>query len=181
MALKDRIIKAHQNGEDFLVYVFIPLLPGFEGDILKSESSLLKIQVMHQQNSIAKGPNSLFAYLEAEDINPSNYIRFYGLRKHDVYKNIKIPVSPDSIDHEVINKAIHAIIYIHSKLMIVDDRKIIIGSANINDRSMLGTRDSEIAVVIEDTDLKTSKMAGEQFRVGKLPHQFRIDLFKGKI
>lgn len=38
------------------------------------------------------------------------------------------------------------IIYVHSKLMIVDDNYAIIGSANINDRSMLGTRDSEIAV-----------------------------------
>ena len=34
--------------------------------------------------------------------------------------------------------------------MIVDDRYVVIGSANINDRSMLGTRDSEIAAVIED-------------------------------
>lgn len=30
--------------------------------------------------------------------------------------------------------------------MIIDDRKVIIGSANINDRSLLGNRDSEIAV-----------------------------------
>jgi phospholipase D1/2 len=37
-------------------------------------------------------------------------------------------------------------IYIHSKLMIVDDLSVIIGSANINDRSMMGNRDSELAV-----------------------------------
>ncbi len=30
--------------------------------------------------------------------------------------------------------------------MIVDDKYAIIGSANINDRSLLGDRDSEIAV-----------------------------------
>lgn len=35
-------------------------------------------------------------------------------------------------------------------MMIVDDLKMIIGSANINDRSMLGDRDSEIAIVVED-------------------------------
>lgn len=34
--------------------------------------------------------------------------------------------------------------------MIVDDRRMIIGSANINDRSLLGNRDSELAMVIED-------------------------------
>lgn len=31
--------------------------------------------------------------------------------------------------------------------MIVDDNIVIIGSANINDRSMLGHRDSELAVI----------------------------------
>lgn len=36
----------------------------------------------------------------------------------------------------------------HSKLMIVDDKTVICGSANINDRSMIATRDSEIAVII---------------------------------
>ncbi|GBF94843.1 phospholipase D gamma [Raphidocelis subcapitata] len=37
-------------------------------------------------------------------------------------------------------------IYVHSKLMIVDDEYAIIGSANINQRSMDGSRDTEIAV-----------------------------------
>ena len=35
-------------------------------------------------------------------------------------------------------------IYVHSKLMIVDDRVAICGSANINERSQLGNRDSEV-------------------------------------
>ncbi|KAF2303843.1 hypothetical protein GH714_023805 [Hevea brasiliensis] len=37
-------------------------------------------------------------------------------------------------------------IYVHAKMMIVDDEYIIIGSANINQRSMDGARDSEIAM-----------------------------------
>ena len=32
--------------------------------------------------------------------------------------------------------------------MIIDDKYTIIGSANINDRSMIGYRDSELAVII---------------------------------
>ena len=40
------------------------------------------------------------------------------------------------------------IVYVHGKLMIVDDKKVILGSANINDRSMNGNRDSELAVLI---------------------------------
>jgi len=53
-------------------------------------------------------------------------------------------------------------LYIHSKLMIVDDRIVIIGSANLNDRSQVGFRDSEIAIVIEDSDMIPSKMNGEE-------------------
>ena len=34
--------------------------------------------------------------------------------------------------------------------MIVDDRFMIIGSANVNDRSLLGSRDSELAMITED-------------------------------
>lgn len=35
----------------------------------------------------------------------------------------------------------------------MDDRLAIIGSANINERSQKGDRDSELAAVIRDTDL----------------------------
>ena len=38
--------------------------------------------------------------------------------------------------------------------MIVDDKRCIIGSANINDRSLLGLRDSELAIVVEENNGK---------------------------
>ena len=37
-------------------------------------------------------------------------------------------------------------IYVHAKGMIVDDEYVILGSANINQRSMDGSRDTEIAI-----------------------------------
>lgn len=37
-------------------------------------------------------------------------------------------------------------IYVHAKGMVVDDEYVIIGSANINQRSMAGSRDTEIAM-----------------------------------
>ena len=43
-------------------------------------------------------------------------------------------------------------VYVHSKLMIVDDMYAIIGSANVNDRSLLGERDSELAVMVIDDE-----------------------------
>lgn len=37
--------------------------------------------------------------------------------------------------------------------MIIDDKIALIGSANINDRSLKGTRDTELAVVVEDEEV----------------------------
>lgn len=37
-------------------------------------------------------------------------------------------------------------VYVHAKGMIVDDEYVILGSANINQRSMAGSRDTEIAI-----------------------------------
>lgn len=43
----------------------------------------------------------------------------------------------------------------------------IIGSANINDRSLLGMRDSEVAVVIEDEEFEAHTMNGKSYQAGK--------------
>ena len=45
-----------------------------------------------------------------------------------------------------VQKSRRFMIYVHAKLMIVDDEYVIVGSANINQRSMDGTRDTEIAM-----------------------------------
>ena len=54
--------------------------------------------------------------------------------------------------NEDLNRPWQEIVYPHSKLLIVDDEKTLIGSANINDRSMLGDRDSEVALIIHSRD-----------------------------
>jgi phosphatidylserine/phosphatidylglycerophosphate/cardiolipin synthase-like enzyme len=54
------------------------------------------------------------------------------------------------------------LLYIHDKLMIVDDRIVLMGSANINDRSQLGNRDSEVAMLVEDTEMVSSFMNGKE-------------------
>ncbi|KAI8381067.1 uncharacterized protein BYT42DRAFT_604106 [Radiomyces spectabilis] len=69
-------------------------------------------------------------------------------------------------------------VYIHSKLLIVDDKTVICGSANLNDRSQLGNRDSEIAVVIEDSDLVSSTMNGQPYKAARYALTLRMHLFK---
>ncbi|KAI9908006.1 hypothetical protein PsorP6_003731 [Peronosclerospora sorghi] len=68
-------------------------------------------------------------------------------------------------------------IYIHSKLMIDDDRCAIIGSANINDRSMNGDRSSEIALVIEDKKYEEGMLNEKLYRRGITASKLRLQLF----
>ncbi|KAI0426778.1 phospholipase [Xylaria sp. FL1042] len=69
-------------------------------------------------------------------------------------------------------------LYIHSKVLIADDRLVICGSANLNDRSQLGTHDSEIAVVIEDQDLVESTMDGRPYRASRFATSLRRQLWR---
>ncbi|KAA8545205.1 hypothetical protein F0562_019906 [Nyssa sinensis] len=68
-------------------------------------------------------------------------------------------------------------VYVHSKVMIIDDRAVLVGSSNINDRSLLGSRDSEIGVLIEDTDFLESSMNGEPWKAGKFAFSLRLSLW----
>ena len=57
-------------------------------------------------------------------------------------------------------------LYIHAKLLIVDDRVVICGSSNINDRSQLGFHDSELSIVMEDAHTLPSTMNGAEYQAG---------------
>lgn len=52
------------------------------------------------------------------------------------------------------------------------------GSANINDRSMLGSRDSEMAVFVEDEERVPSIMGGEEYQAGPLTLALRKECFR---
>jgi phospholipase D1/2 len=61
--------------------------------------------------------------------------------------------------------------------MIIDDHMAICGSANINDRSLLGLRDSEFCIVINDREEEDSSFNGKPVRVGKFCSSWRKRLF----
>ncbi|KAI0900153.1 phospholipase D/nuclease [Annulohypoxylon nitens] len=69
-------------------------------------------------------------------------------------------------------------LYIHSKVLIADDRLVICGSANLNDRSQLGTHDSEIAVVIEDPEPVDSMMNGRPYTASRFATSLRRQLWR---
>ena len=67
---------------------------------------------------------------------------------------------------EEINNWIQEELYIHSKLLIVDDRVVVCGSSNLNDRSQLGNHDSELSIVMEDTKTFQTTMDGQPYEAG---------------
>ncbi|ROT41909.1 phospholipase D p1 [Sodiomyces alkalinus F11] len=75
------------------------------------------------------------------------------------------PWDDDNLESEVQNW-VQEELYIHSKLLIADDRLVICGSSNLNDRSQLGRHDSELSIVMEDTKTITSVMDGQPFEAG---------------
>jgi len=163
-ALVDRIKVASARKEKFKVIVVCPLLPGFEGGVEDAGSSVLRLQLYWEYQTISRNSDSIYEQLLKEENikNPLEYIQFYGLRNHGMLGNT--PVTE--------------IVYVHSKLMIVDDDVVIMGSANINDRSQLGVRDSEIAMVLNDTEKVVTTLAGETRRVSRFAHELRMTIFK---
>ncbi|KAF9309421.1 Phospholipase D1 [Podila horticola] len=160
-ALTDRIIKAHKANEKFRVIVVLPLVPGFEGGINTPAATSVRMVMLSIYESICHGKNSIYGRLaSAGVVKPHKYISFYGLRNWAKFGE----------------KFITEQVYIHAKMMIVDDRIAIIGSANINERSMLGNRDSEIAAVVRDQDYIDSTMNGVPYKVSRFAHTLRMNL-----
>lgn len=56
--------------------------------------------------------------------------------------------------------------------------QVLIGSANLNDRSQKGDGDSETAVVIEDQQLFESRMNGEKYMASRFAATFRRHLWR---
>ena len=158
--IRQRIIKAYEEGKKFRVMIFIPLLPGFAGE--PEESGTLQIILKYTYAAICRnyGTSIIEKLREKMGEDWKNYIGFYSLRNHDLVNGI--PTTE--------------IIYIHSKLMIVDDKKVIIGSANINDRSMLGDRDSEFCVLIQESEKRNFIMDGKRTGSSNFAHSFRTNL-----
>ncbi|KIN99261.1 hypothetical protein M404DRAFT_155707 [Pisolithus tinctorius Marx 270] len=81
-------------------------------------------------------------------------------------------------EEEELNSYVSELLYIHSKVMIVDDRRVIMGSANLNDRSQKGDGDSEIALVVEDGDMIRTSMNGRPYMAARFAATLRRQLFR---
>uniref|UniRef100_A0A3Q2QVQ7 Phospholipase n=1 Tax=Fundulus heteroclitus TaxID=8078 RepID=A0A3Q2QVQ7_FUNHE len=162
-AIIERIIRAHKEGKKYRVYVVTPLLPGFEGDITTGGGNAIQAVMHFNYRTMIRGEHSIISQLKKEmDDQWMNYISFAGLRTHT----------------ELEGRLVTELIYVHSKMLIADDNTVIIGSANINDRSMLGKRDSEVAVIFEDSEKVASVMDGQDYEAGPFALELRLECFR---
>jgi len=146
--ITQKIINKIEAEESFHVYVCIPMYP--EGDPASVPSQEIlrwqfrTMESMYKRIAIAIEKSGCGTH-------PSDHLSFYCLGKREGLEDIE-PVLSDlsspapATGAELVRESLRHQIYVHSKLMIVDDDYIVIGSANINQRSLAGERDSEICI-----------------------------------
>ena len=174
-----RIAKAIKERTDFRVYVVIPLFP-------EGEPANLPMQDMlrWQRKTIEMMYRIIYNALESENLSREfsveDYLCFCALGQREtlpqgsaVLKSQPSLFTPPS--HKRVMQSRRFQVYVHSKMMIVDDEYIIVGSANINQRSMDGTRDTEIAVGAYQPRFTGENAKGivHAFRVGLWSAHFR--------
>ncbi|KAG9442844.1 hypothetical protein H6P81_018698 [Aristolochia fimbriata] len=147
MELALKIASKIRAKERFAVYVVIPMWP--EGapasaavqEILYWQSQTM--QMMYEVISLELKASGM------ENSHPQDYLNFYCLGNREELPNenqssYQPPQGNDPLS--LAQKFRRFMIYVHAKGMIVDDEYVIMGSANINQRSLDGSRDTEIAM-----------------------------------
>ncbi|XP_024993956.1 phospholipase D gamma 1-like [Cynara cardunculus var. scolymus] len=136
--------------ERFAAYIVIPMWP--EG----SPTSTAVQRILFWQNKTMQMMYEVIykALVEVglENVyEPQDYLIFFCLGTRESSKGTE-PTSDEkgsnaaNTPQSLSRKNQRFMIYVHSKGMIVDDEFVILGSANINQRSLEGSRDTEIAM-----------------------------------
>ena len=152
--IAQKIVEKIASNEPFKVYIVIPLYPEGDPEAVTTQEMLywqyLTIDSMYRRVTTAIQDFNRKSEFDPEKLaDPTEYLNFYCLAKQESPEEcpsdqLETP-RPNSIP-DVIRKKCHSPIYIHSKMSIFDDEYVLIGSANINQRSLDGGRDTEIAV-----------------------------------
>ncbi|KAL9464729.1 hypothetical protein AB3S75_002354 [Citrus x aurantiifolia] len=141
MELALKIASKIRANERFAVYVIIPMWP--EGD---PKTNTVQ-EILFWQSQTMQMMYSVVAQELREmqvDAHPQDYLSFYCLGKREEAPKDVSANNGDKVSDSQKNQRF--MIYVHAKGMIVDDEYVIMGSANINQRSMAGSKDTEIAM-----------------------------------
>lgn len=195
-AIVDAVLRAAAEARPFRIIVVIPAIPGFPGDLRDSAANGTRAIIDYQYKSICRGKHSIMARIIAAGVDPSKYIFFFNLRAYDrLQPHTEGTGKPEPASiaaaamqgPQTLPPAAHADenthiiteeLYVHAKVLIADDAIAIIGSANLNDRSQLGTHDSELSVIIEDTATLPSLMHGAPYTARSFAATLRRTLWR---
>ena len=147
--IADRIATSIYNDKPVVAYILLPLYP--EG---YPASAPIQEQLRWQWNTMCMMYDHISSTLREKPASftgsrdPGDYLIFLcvGQRERAEHSTAERNDPKVGSKEYVLSLSRRVPIYVHSKLMIVDDEYIILGSANINERSMAGDRDSEICV-----------------------------------
>ncbi|XP_010529524.1 PREDICTED: phospholipase D gamma 1 [Tarenaya hassleriana] len=136
--------------ERFSVYIVIPMWP--EG---APTSNPIQRILFWQHKTMQMMYETIYKALVEVGLDgqyePQDFLNFFCLGTREVPEGTVAVYNPrnqnqaNPVQVQAL-KSRRFMIYVHSKGMIVDDEYVIIGSANINQRSLEGTRDTEIAM-----------------------------------
>ncbi|KAK4792258.1 hypothetical protein SAY86_022693 [Trapa natans] len=148
MELALKIVSKISANERFSVYVVIPLWP--EGS--PNSSSVQEI-LFWQGQTMSMMFQIIAQALQKAGLSgqysPRDYLNFYCLGKREPLSaecSANISSSSENNLAALLQKHRRFMVYVHAKGMIVDDEYVLMGSANINQRSLDGSRDTEIAM-----------------------------------
>ncbi|CAH9096948.1 unnamed protein product [Cuscuta europaea] len=140
-------IRAHER---FSVYIVIPMWP--EGNPTGAATQRILFWQNKTMQMMFETIYKALVEVGLEDsFSPQDYLNFFCLGNREALDAGDVPTTTDNpaaanSPQALSRKHRRFMIYVHSKGMIVDDEYVILGSANINQRSLEGTRDTEIAM-----------------------------------
>ncbi|XP_077231163.1 phospholipase D delta-like [Tasmannia lanceolata] len=150
MELALKIASKIRAKERFAVYIVVPMWPeGIPSSAAVQEILFWQGQTMQMMYDIVGKELKSSGF---ENSHPQDYLNFYCLGNReeppkDIIQSTNQPSQNcDLSSLEKVMKYRRFMIYVHAKGMIVDDEYVILGSANINQRSLDGSRDTEIAM-----------------------------------
>lgn len=79
-AMVERILRAARAGQRYKIFITIPAVPAFAGDLREDDSLSTRAIMEFQYNSINRGGYSIMETIANEGFDPTEYIRFYNLR-----------------------------------------------------------------------------------------------------
>ncbi|KAL6848534.1 hypothetical protein ACP4OV_021828 [Aristida adscensionis] len=136
-------------GEPFAAYVVIPMWP--EGNPASGPAQEILFWQNQTMETMYREIARAIEEVGRKDARPDDYLNFYCLGNREPEAASSSGAGADDEADRTSPAALarrhrRFMVYVHSKGMIVDDEYVIVGSANINQRSLAGSRDTEIAV-----------------------------------